>query len=320
MDEQKNFSLYVHTCIVNNKKYIGITCRDPEERWGHNGRCYKDHNPYFYNAIQKYGWDEGFTHEILYYKCLSQEEAEELEIKMIEEYRTTEHEYGYNQMIGGAHNGRMSEQTKLKLSKAFKGRKISEKTRLALIEANKNRVISEETRQKMSESAKKRGGHPVSEEAKERLRQANLGKKPPETAYEALKEVICKKVDMYTKDLVFVRTFDSIEDARRYFGKESCHISEVCNHIGKNKTWNGYVWRYHGESVDDYENNGRKKAVVQYTLDGEYVATYESATKAAEAIGADRTGIKNCVNGKTKTAYGFVWKFLSQVNQEEDIV
>ena len=56
---EKKYCVYVHTNKANGKKYIGITCRNPEVRW-RNGAGYKRH-PKFYAAIQKYGWD-GFTH------------------------------------------------------------------------------------------------------------------------------------------------------------------------------------------------------------------------------------------------------------------
>ena len=53
-----------------------MTGQNPEQRW-QNGKHYKT-CPYFYNAIEKYGWDN-FEHIILQ-KNLSQEQANILEI------------------------------------------------------------------------------------------------------------------------------------------------------------------------------------------------------------------------------------------------
>lgn len=33
--EEKNFYIYKHTNLINNKIYIGQTCQKPENRWGY---------------------------------------------------------------------------------------------------------------------------------------------------------------------------------------------------------------------------------------------------------------------------------------------
>ena len=71
METINNFCVYKHTS-PSEKCYIGITCQDPEYRWGCNGSKYleiKDDgelkHPKFANAILKYGWNN-FSHEILH--------------------------------------------------------------------------------------------------------------------------------------------------------------------------------------------------------------------------------------------------------------
>lgn len=90
-------TVYMHTVIANNKKYIGQTINNPKERWGSNGHRYR--GQLFYNAIKKYGWDN-MTHEILA-DNLTQEEADELERYYIEKYHTDDSDYGYNISPGG---------------------------------------------------------------------------------------------------------------------------------------------------------------------------------------------------------------------------
>lgn len=94
----RNYCVYLHTNKINNKKYIGITCQKPEARWN-NGKGYSSRQPIFYNAIKKYGW-ENFTHEILF-ENLTKEHALEIEVSLIEKYRTTNSNFGYNNTIGG---------------------------------------------------------------------------------------------------------------------------------------------------------------------------------------------------------------------------
>lgn len=81
---QNNWIVYKHTNIINNKSYIGITSRNPEDRWGKQGEKYrpaKGRYSSFYSAIKKYGWDN-FTHEILL-EHLSFEEASYKEKELI---------------------------------------------------------------------------------------------------------------------------------------------------------------------------------------------------------------------------------------------
>lgn len=87
----KSYCVYKHTNLINHKSYIGITCQKLSHRWGHEGHNY-NHQPKFFNAIQKYGWDN-FSHEVLY-DNLTKEEATELEAKMIDKYKSVEN--GYN--------------------------------------------------------------------------------------------------------------------------------------------------------------------------------------------------------------------------------
>ena len=139
----KLYKIYLHENLFNHKKYIGQTCRSVCERFGCNGSHYIN-SPKFYNAIQKYGW-ENFSHKVLE-ENLTLEEANEREKYYIALYNTVED--GYNIYDGGL-NTNTWEETRAKISK-------SQKIRLS-----KNRELyggyahSPETRKKLSESVKK---------------------------------------------------------------------------------------------------------------------------------------------------------------------
>lgn len=90
--------VYIHTNKINNKKYIGQTGRSLEDRSGANGNGYK-HNPRFWRAIQKYGWDN-FKHEVIADK-LTKEEADKIEKELIKKFKTQDRQYGYNITDGG---------------------------------------------------------------------------------------------------------------------------------------------------------------------------------------------------------------------------
>lgn len=207
MKEQKNYCVYKHTNKTNGKVYIGLTCQVPEHRWNH-GNGYKG-NPYFYSAIQKYGWDN-FDHEVLF-NNLTKEEAEQKEIDLISQYNSRDKKFGYNVLIGGGLGTlglKMSKETRKKMSENrrgennhFYGKSHSEESKLKMSKAkvgkyrgennpNFGRHASEETRQKMSKMFKGRNARGESHLAT---------------------KVYCVELDM---------SFDCIKDAREYLGTE----------------------------------------------------------------------------------------------------
>lgn len=96
-----SYIVYVHTNKINNKKYVGITTKDPKIRWLSNGNGYVKQK-HFYSSIQKYGWDN-FDHQII--DVQTKEEMFYLEKYLIAFYNTTNKDYGYNKSIGGETGG-----------------------------------------------------------------------------------------------------------------------------------------------------------------------------------------------------------------------
>lgn len=117
------YIVYKHTS-PSNKIYIGITKRGIHKR-AENGNGYK-RNKYFFNAIQKYGWDN-FEHKILIHG-LSIEQANKWEIKLISHFKSNNKKYGYNIANGGFGGSRpigskLTEGHKLKISLSRIGEK-----------------------------------------------------------------------------------------------------------------------------------------------------------------------------------------------------
>lgn len=252
-----SYSVYKHTS-PNGKVYIGITSLTPKNRW-HNGHGY-NRCKIFYNAIQKYGW-ENFSHEVLY-EGLSKEEAEEKEIELIAQYKSTDSEYGYNIAIGGRTNkgvkrseeykrhlserrkGKpLSEETKRKLSESLKGRVYSEETKRKMSEARKGITLSEETKRKIGEATHNRI---VSEETKQKHREARLGKHySEETRAKISAKQHHKAVCQYTLDGELIQEFPSITDASRETGIRTGNICKICQ--GKTKNPRNFLWKYKTE-------------------------------------------------------------------------
>jgi len=158
--------IYVHENKINKKCYVGqTTARYMSNRWGQNGNHYKGCVK-FWNAIQKYGWDN-FNHVILPEIYMTKEALNEAEITKIAEFNSVNS--GYNLDTGG-NSGNHSSETKKRMAKDRKN--------------NKNyfgRVASEDTRKKLSIAAKGKPAHnkgiPISERQKASLSALHKGKK-----------------------------------------------------------------------------------------------------------------------------------------------
>ena len=92
------YLIYKHTNTINGKVYIGQTGRSIKQRWGNNGQYYKQGSK-FWNAIQKYGW-QNFSHEILIDNISTRAEANQLEQYYIEAVYDSV-KTGYNISKGG---------------------------------------------------------------------------------------------------------------------------------------------------------------------------------------------------------------------------
>ena len=154
------FSVYMHTNTINGKKYVGITSKEPTRRWKGNGSGYRN-NEHFWNAIQKYGWDN-FEHDVIY-QGLNLDEASCIEKELIAKYNTNNPNFGYNLTSGGEYGQELSDESRRKMSDKAKNRVITEEWRQHLSEARIGRVpwnkgvsLSEEQRAKISESVKGR--------------------------------------------------------------------------------------------------------------------------------------------------------------------
>lgn len=55
------------------------------------------------------------------------------------------------------------------------------------------------------------------------------------------------------------------------------------------------------------------KPVVQYTIEGIFIAEYESCVEAADALCLKAGNIQRCASGKRKTAHGYRWKYKNDL-------
>lgn len=241
---EKRYTVYLHI-FPNGKKYVGITHRKPEARWGANGRCYmrqcngKYVQPRMAYAILKYGWDD-VTHEILF-EGLTKEEAEQKEIELISFYRSNQRGFGYNIENGGQVN-KTSEETRKKLSEINKGKPKSEehKRKLSIAHMGIGHPLSEETKRKLSIAHM---GRTFSEESRRKLSESRKGK------YGGANNPSARRIVQYTKDGDLVKVWDYAKQASDSLGIHLGNLIQCCR--GKHKSCGGFVWRYYEETGGD---------------------------------------------------------------------
>lgn len=239
-----NYCAYVHTNKANGFRYVGITQQDPERRW-QKGHGYRKQSV-FWNAIKKYGWD-GFTHEIVA-SGLSEVEAWTIERELIDRYKSSDRNYGYNRSTGGESGAKgvpKNETQRAAASRALKQKwqdpeyrekakerllkaSQTEEARRKRAESNMGRVVSEETRSKISKSQRGIKRSPFTSEHIQHMKEHHKGgadKRP----------VFC--VEQNT-------IYASINDAARETGINKKGISGCCRCVKHYNTAGGYHWKF----------------------------------------------------------------------------
>lgn len=235
----KNYVVYCHTLKNDGRKYIGITAQNPRKRWKYGA----GYTSYFKNAIQKYGWDS-FEHTILF-ENLTEDEAIQKEIELIKELDLTDRSKGFNICDGGqgTKGYKFNEEDLEKMRLSHLGKKHSEEQKKKISLALKEHYSHIPKKPKPAPKPKGRNaGFHLTEKTKEKLRQANLGKKQSnETILKRVKQYE-KSIDMLTIDGEYIKTFSSITEASNETNTHKGHITEVCK--GKRTSANNYKWRY----------------------------------------------------------------------------
>ena len=251
---------------INKECYIGITTESLKHRKSRHIRDinkldtlktqwlkrYLDNKTLMIRALGRCGKLEAFEQE-KYYIALYKEKGWKL----------------FNSNIGGSGILKHSQETKDKISKANKGRKLTEATKCKIGEASTGRKMSKKTRQIISESLK---GIKLSEEHKNKLKanhKGNTGKK--------FTDEHKRKISIANKGKILgPQPFSSIIKRRGINNKSSIKV-EGTNIINNQKIY--------AESVGDAYRELNQKGII-----------------------ISRASIYKCLAGTYKTAGGFQWK------------
>ncbi|APC25574.1 GIY-YIG catalytic domain-containing endonuclease [Only Syngen Nebraska virus 5] len=254
----------------SGKSYVGQTIRPIEERFNEHQKP-SSYCVLLYRAIDKHGWDN-FT--VDYYEC-PDDELNKHETWMIRLMGTLS-PGGYNLKEGGS-RGKMSEESKKKMSESrsgekhhFYGKTHTEESKKKMSEVHIGKKLSEEAKKKLSDY---NTGKILTEEHKKKLSEAHTGKKHTGESKKKMSEA-------------------KLGDKNYLYGKE--RTDETKKKIGEAQLG---------------EKNHASKKVYQYDLDGNYIQPFGSCREAGRHLKKDRSSISQCASGKQKTAHKFRWSY-----------
>jgi len=261
--------IYKLTYKVSRKAYIGQTIRPILKRLDEhqlsNSGCKA-----IIGAIKNYGWE---NFDVEWYE-IPDEDLNFYE-EMLVALLGTLAPGGYNLREGGGNKGKMSAESKQRMSEAKKGEK----------HPMYSKSHTKETKQKMSEALLGEK-HPMygkthSKETKQKMSEAHAGEKCYMYGKTHSKETKQKMSEAQSGE------------KNPMFGKN--HIEETKQKMSK-------------ALID--EKNINSKKVYQYNLDGTYVNNFGSSGGGARSLGMeDGSSIRACARGDRKSAHGFKWSY-----------
>ena len=294
-----NWCVYIHRNKINNKSYIGITSKRPEERWGVNGSNYRNKQTVFYKAINKYGWD-GFEH-IIFMDNLNEHQAKHVEKLLIALYQTNCTKYknpemGYNMTDGGD---------------GVVGIVYSSETRQRLSYLASNR--SEETRQKISDAAKERLANPENHPMYGKNHTEETKEKIGEKARERFK--VPENNPMYGKK--------HTEESKKKIGdghrNPTCETRNKMSASAKKRCTD--EWRQKMSELSSKNNQGDKnpnaKKIYQYSPDWELIKIWGTGKEVATEFHVNKSTVSGLwLKNPDRLYRGFHWSLLECITKE----
>lgn len=271
-------------------KYLGITTRDPYKYLG-SGKYWRRH-------LKAYKFSASDIKTEIVFSSKIEEEVNNVALEYSEKFNIVESEDFANLMPESGMDctlGRpCSEETKRKISESNKGKQLSKESIAKILKnrkSNKGFKHSEETKRKLSELRK---GKKLSKETIEKMRAKTKGSR--------LKAHF-KEVHQYDLEGRYLKSFPSIIDAIKEY---PCDIYNAASE--RHSTAGGFQWRlYKKDNIEPFVRSC--KTVYQYSTDGNLIKEWNGTKVPALELNINRTAIRNCLAGLSKTAGGYIWKY-----------
>lgn len=302
--------IYSITNELNGKTYIGKT-NNLVRRWKEH--CYGHGNTAILNkAFKKYGLEHFIFDIVAQIPFDSINELNgvlaQLEVYYIELYNTFHH--GYNATAGGEgiSSYRHSEETRRKISQSQIGKILTEEHKAKCRIANLGNHHTEKAKEAIRQALLHRD-HSIYDNVASKLK----GRvRDHEMVMKAAKKRR-KPILQYDLEGNFIKEW---EGASCIDGFERVSIGACCK--GKLVSTQGYIWRF--KESENFSQKievpirwkAFKKPIVQYDLNGNFIAEYESVNSAARSLGIRAANICQCLKGRHLTCGKYIWKYKDE--------
>lgn len=285
MAADKTYTVYIHK-FPNGKVYVGASRQKPIRKRWRNGQGYRNQK-LVSSAIKEFGWDN--IEHIIVGEELEESDAQNLERELISKYNAQDPEHGYNTKNGGQVFGDHSEgflenlQNRMLGNKYCVGRKLSKSHIEALVNSRKG----------VSIPSKRKGIHDMPEEMKQYL---------SEKAKERWRDPETRKKYM-----------DNLRDMS---GKNNPRYGVKLSEETKEKIRQKAIGRKASDETRRKLSERSRKAVVQYDLNMNELARFESCKEAGESVDGNGTNVAFCCKNPKRTYKKCFWRYLSEEGDE----
>jgi len=251
--KEKICGIYSIENLITGKIYVGKSENIKERFAKHKNALINNYhyNKHLQRSWNKYG-EDNFKFNIV--EICSNDILSDKEKFYIKVYKTNDNKYGYNLTNGG---------------EGISGFKHSEETKKYLSEIQTGKIVSEETKQKISKAFKGENNHffgkKLSDEHKEKMKNSwsyekhitpersikisktMTGKKRPLEVTQKIAKANCKIIIQITKDFKFIKLWSSATQVEKELGFSRGNISSCCK--GRRKSCGDFKWMY----KEDYD-------------------------------------------------------------------
>lgn len=129
------------------------------------------------------------------------------------------------------------------------------------------------------------------------------------------------KINQYTLDGKFIKTWGSIVEIAQYFGVHHDNISRCARGILKSSC--GYQWKYYDdysdckniEHIKPDKQRVKPKCIYQYDKKGNFIKAWNNTFEIENELGYYQQHIRKNCQYQCKSIYGYIWRYEDDIKE-----